>query len=73
MEIYEVNFCIKSEFGKMKTRKAPNTDTFHEVICTLFISYFEALSDCLVENCTKHICEKYEITTKELYIDGYVR
>ena len=31
MERYEVLLCIQSECGKIRTRKTPNTDTFHEV------------------------------------------
>ena len=30
-EIYRVNFCVPSEFGKMQTRKIPNAATFHSV------------------------------------------
>ena len=30
-EIYRVNLCSQSKYGKMRTRKTPNTDTFHAV------------------------------------------
>ena len=29
---YSVNLLIQSEFGKMRTRKTPNTDTFYAVL-----------------------------------------
>ena len=30
-EIYSVNLCILSEYGKIRTRKTQNTDTFYAV------------------------------------------
>ena len=33
-EIYGVNLCIQSKFGKIRTRKTANTDTFHAVDIT---------------------------------------
>ena len=30
-EIYRVNLCSQSKYGKMRTRKTPNMDTFHAV------------------------------------------
>ena len=37
-EIYRVNLRIQSEFGKMQTRKTPNTDTFHAVsVCFTYV------------------------------------
>ena len=32
-ERYRVSFRIQSEFRKIRTRKTPNTDTFHIVHC----------------------------------------
>ena len=29
MERYGVSICIQSEWGKIRIRKTPNTDTFH--------------------------------------------
>ena len=37
MERCGVSRCIQSECGSMRTRKTPNTDTFHAVCC---VSYF---------------------------------
>ena len=31
VRIYSVFFRIQSEYGKIRTRKTPNTDTFHTV------------------------------------------
>ena len=37
-ERYGVSHLIQSECGKIRTRKTSNTDTFHAVFCSIFIS-----------------------------------
>ena len=34
MEIYSSSLRIQSEYGKMRTRITPNTDTFYAVLCS---------------------------------------
>ena len=34
-EIYSLNLRIQSKCGKIRTRKTPNTDTFHAVMLSL--------------------------------------
>ena len=36
-EIYSVNFHIQSKFGKIRTRKTPNMDTFQAVIISKIV------------------------------------
>ena len=59
---YSVSLCIQSEFGKMRTRITPNTETFHAVsVCyillhlpTLDIDRFLKTANiikCVCENC----------------------
>ena len=38
MEIYGVNLCIQSEYGKIRTRKTPHLDIFHAVLGELLQS-----------------------------------
>ena len=33
-ERYKISLCIHSEWGKIWTKKSPNTDTFHAVVIT---------------------------------------
>ena len=40
MERYGVSLRIQSEYGKMRTRITPNTDTFYEVIFLRLISQY---------------------------------
>ena len=45
LERYGVSLRIQSEFGKIRTRKTPNTDTFHEVT-----AIFEKLMRFILSN-----------------------
>ena len=39
-ESYSSSLCISSECGKIWTRKAPETDTFHAVISSFVLAFF---------------------------------
>ena len=39
MEVYSVNLCIQSECGKIRSRKTPNTDTFHALSATFLYTH----------------------------------
>ena len=39
MERYSVSLRIQSEFGKIRTSKTPNMDTFHEVYVKVLLSW----------------------------------
>ena len=60
---------IQSECGKIRTRKTPNTDTFH-VVCTASILLSggnKAIKfDCLITNCNYqyYLSNDYLITNK---------
>ena len=43
-EIYKVNLWIQSEFGKIRTRKSPNTDTIYAVLLVIFSLFIMKLA-----------------------------
>ena len=57
---YEVSLCIQSKYGKIRTRKTPNTDTSHAVLLAVlhFCTPKKTAGNCKVSWCIqwKQIC-----------------
>ena len=46
-EVYSVNLRIQSEYGKMQTRKAPKTESYHAVNVTTWNPQFSKTARCI--------------------------
>ena len=57
MEIYQVNFRIKSECEEIRTRKTPNLDTFQAVYKNLISCIKSAKSMVFTDRCSPYTGE----------------
>ena len=59
-ERYGISLCIQSKWGKIRTRKSPNTDTFHLALVSFYTTKKDQRTCSFLNKRYKKFCESFK-------------